>query len=263
MLHRYSFLNRSLLAYATLTMHHHTCMQHRLQEPAQKAPLLDLLAMLAESADISANQMLKVRLVLMPWSTNPAFTRPAAWHACLRLSTGHGEVESLEVINSSLSRCRQGFQRVADNLADTALDNPRAKDEFPTIVESAQRAGWLESNFEARCRLLAPQCGCQLEGQHEEGCGLRMTQSLPCQPAVLDEHTAKRCRDGSQLCRLQARPAGSSVAEGGGGGSLAAYKAAARATIDEYFASGEVGEVVRRLVELDEPVLANMFLKQV
>jgi hypothetical protein len=53
------------------------------------------------------------------------------------------------------------------------------------------------------------------------------------------------------------------VAEGGGGGSVAAYKAAAGATIDEYFASGEVGEVVRRLVELDEPALANMFLKQV
>lgn len=34
---------------------------HRLQEPAQKAPLLDLLATLAESADISANQMLKAR----------------------------------------------------------------------------------------------------------------------------------------------------------------------------------------------------------
>lgn len=64
-------------------------------------------------------------------------------------------------------------------------------------------------------------------------------------------------------CRLQARPAGSSVAEGGGGGSVAAYKAAAGATIDEYFASGEVGEVVRRLVELDEPALANMFVKQV
>lgn len=65
-------------------------------------------------------------------------------------------------------------------------------------------------------------------------------------------------------CRPQARPAGSSVAEGsGGGGSVAAYKAAAGATIDEYFASGEVGEVVRRLVELDEPALANMFLKQV
>lgn len=44
---------------------------------------------------------------------------------------------------------------------------------------------------------------------------------------------------------------------------MAAYKAAAAATIDEYFASGEVGEVVRRLVELDEPALSNMFVKQV
>lgn len=37
---------------------------------------------------------------------------------------------------------------MADNLADTALDNPRASDEFPKIVEEAQRAGWLESSFE-------------------------------------------------------------------------------------------------------------------
>lgn len=53
-------------------------------------------------------------------------------------------------------------------------------------------------------------------------------------------------------------PAGGST-----GSSVAAYKAAAGATIDEYFASGEAGEVVRRLVELDEPALANMFVKQV
>lgn len=64
--------------------------------------------------------------------------------------------------------------------------------------------------------------------------------------------------------RLQANAAGTSVSEAGaGGGSVAAYKAAGAATIDEYFVSGEVGEVVRRLVELDEPALANMFVKQV
>lgn len=47
----------------------------------------------------------------------------------------------------------------------------------------------------------------------------------------------------------------------GAGGSVGAFKAAAAATIDEYFASGEVGEVVRRLVELDEPALSNIFVK--
>ena len=52
------------------------------------------------------------------------------------------------------------------------------------------------------------------------------------------------------------------LAGGGAGEGVAAYKAAAGATIDEYFASGEAGEVVRRLVELDEPALANMFVKQ-
>ena len=70
-----------------------------------------------------------------------------AWHACSLPVPGNGEATA----NWQYFRClpKQGFQRVADNLADTALDNPRAKDEFPTIVESAQRAGWLESNFEA------------------------------------------------------------------------------------------------------------------
>jgi len=42
----------------------------------------------------------------------------------------------------------QGFQRVADNLADTALDNPRASEEFPTIVAAAQATGWLDAAFE-------------------------------------------------------------------------------------------------------------------
>ncbi len=55
----------------------------------------------------------------------------------------------------------------------------------------------------------------------------------------------------------------SAPAAGSTGSSVAAYKVAAAATIDEYFASGEAGEVVRRLVELDEPALANIFLKQV
>lgn len=53
------------------------------------------------------------------------------------------------VEHSDCDWCKpQGFQRVADSLADTALDNPRAKGEFPTIVEAAQRGGWLESGFE-------------------------------------------------------------------------------------------------------------------
>jgi hypothetical protein len=64
-------------------------------------------------------------------------------------------LEDVEMQHSgkpAVSCCLQGFQRVADNLADTALDNPRAKDEFPTIVEAAQRAGWLESDFEVRAQ---------------------------------------------------------------------------------------------------------------
>ena len=42
----------------------------------------------------------------------------------------------------------QGFQRVADNLEDTALDCPAARSEFPAIVAAAQSAGWLDACFE-------------------------------------------------------------------------------------------------------------------
>lgn len=42
----------------------------------------------------------------------------------------------------------QGFQRVADNLEDTALDNPKATTEFPSIVEEAQTQGWLDPSFQ-------------------------------------------------------------------------------------------------------------------
>lgn len=48
----------------------------------------------------------------------------------------------------------QGFQRVADNLEDTSLDNPRATTDFPSIVSEAQAAGWLDSSFQARPILL-------------------------------------------------------------------------------------------------------------
>mmetsp|Transcript_19931 Transcript_19931/g.60231 ORF Transcript_19931/g.60231 Transcript_19931/m.60231 type:complete len:760 (-) Transcript_19931:626-2905(-) len=111
-------------------------------------------------------------------------------------------VASADIPSSQLVK---GFQRVADNLEDTSLDNPRATTDFPSIVSEAQAAGWLDSSFQAEA---------------------------------------------------------ATPTSGNTGSSVAAYKAAAGATIDEYFASGEAGEVVRRLVELDEPALANMFVKQ-
>ena len=54
----------------------------------------------------------------------------------------------------------QGFQRVADNLEDTCLDNPRAGDEYPAIVSAAQKHGWLEPSFEVRLAdgLLSQDC---------------------------------------------------------------------------------------------------------
>ena len=47
------------------------------------------------------------------------------------------------------SRCAQGFQRVADNLEDTCLDNPAAREKFPVIVTAARHNGWLDSGFQA------------------------------------------------------------------------------------------------------------------
>ncbi len=39
---------------------------------------------------------------------------------------------------------------MADNLEDTCLDNPAARDKFPAIVAAARRDGWLDSGFQAR-----------------------------------------------------------------------------------------------------------------
>ncbi|KAG1680411.1 hypothetical protein FOA52_015502 [Chlamydomonas sp. UWO 241] len=44
--------------------------------------------------------------------------------------------------------------------------------------------------------------------------------------------------------------------------SVGAFKAACAKTIVEYFDSGDAGEVARRLVELDDPGLLHMFVKQ-
>lgn len=62
-------------------------------------------------------------------------------------------------------------------------------------------------------------------------------------------------------------PSGASgVASSAGGAALhsvAAFKAASGAAIAEYFNSRQVGEVVRRMAELDEPGFAHIFVKQV
>ena len=41
----------------------------------------------------------------------------------------------------------QGFQRVADNLADTELDNPGASARFDSAVKAAVAGGWIEEDF--------------------------------------------------------------------------------------------------------------------
>lgn len=41
----------------------------------------------------------------------------------------------------------QGFQRVADNLGDTVLDNPGARERFDEALQAARAGGWVDDSF--------------------------------------------------------------------------------------------------------------------
>ena len=69
--------------------------------------------------------------------------------ALSRRSCGQGGNDLLPCCHG-YAHVPQGFQRVADNLEDTCLDNPRAREDFPAIVAAAHRDGWLDSTFQAR-----------------------------------------------------------------------------------------------------------------
>ncbi|KAK9828666.1 hypothetical protein WJX72_001404 [[Myrmecia] bisecta] len=86
----------------SVPFYHHQLVKsalHMAMEEEKAKPVLDLLAKLAESGEISATQMIK------------------------------------------------GFQRVAVQLEDTALDNPQAEAHFEEIVKAATAAGWLDADF--------------------------------------------------------------------------------------------------------------------
>ena len=48
----------------------------------------------------------------------------------------------------------QGFQRVSNNLDDTCLDAPKARDVFQKRVAEATTAGWLDPDWDQSTGLL-------------------------------------------------------------------------------------------------------------
>jgi len=117
---------------------------------------------------------------------------------------------------------------VADNLEDTCLDNPRAREEFPAIVATAHRDGWLDSTFQARD--IGPD---------------RCMEPMPTATPPMGAHDGLGALQSFVASLLQAVPAPganreASTAGGAALHSVAAYKAAGGAAVAEYFASGQV-----------------------
>ncbi|PSC74724.1 Programmed cell death 4 [Micractinium conductrix] len=52
-----------------------------------------------------------------------------------------------ETAEISASQMTKGFQRVADNLADTELDNPAARERYEDVLKAARAGGWVEESF--------------------------------------------------------------------------------------------------------------------
>mmetsp|Transcript_37781 Transcript_37781/g.95570 ORF Transcript_37781/g.95570 Transcript_37781/m.95570 type:complete len:712 (-) Transcript_37781:372-2507(-) len=129
-------------------------------------------------------------------------------------------VQSGEVSPAQLSK---GLSRVSDNLEDTALDNPGAKEGYAAVMEMVKAAGLLDGDNAA-------------------------ARALP--------HTI------SSASITSTNANGSVVPGGAAPHSVAAFKAASAAAIREYFDSSDVGEVARRLGELDEPGMLHIFVKQ-
>ncbi|KAI8472184.1 MAG: armadillo-type protein [Monoraphidium minutum] len=132
--------------------------------------------------------------------------------------------ESFEVSPAQLAK---GFQRVAVNIGDTALDDPQARAALSDVVAPAR---WAEVLDAAR------------------GAGL------------VDDDAVAALAGGAEG---GARPAsaGSAAANGAGGAGVPAFKAAAAAALREYFDSADAREVADRLNELDEPGLHPLFVK--
>ncbi|GBF95677.1 hypothetical protein Rsub_08659 [Raphidocelis subcapitata] len=128
----------------------------------------------------------------------------------------------------NVSQLAKGFQRVADNIGDTALDNPQAPARWAEVLEAAASAG------------LVPR------------------DALP--GLVAGEGAAAAGAAGGAAA---ARPAsaGGAAANGANGAGVPAFKAAAAAALREYFDSADAVEVAARLAELGEPGMHPLFVK--
>lgn len=132
--------------------------------------------------------------------------------------------DSNEVTSSQLAR---GFHRVAANLPDTALDNPAAHEQFTRVLDAAAAANLLEADTLAELRKAA------------------------AGPAT--ERPASAASVASNGL----------AANGVGGAGVPAFKLAMASALKEYFNSADAQEVGARLLELGEPGLHPLFVKQV
>eukprot|EP00878_Enallax_costatus_P006760 GHUV01007086.1.p1 GENE.GHUV01007086.1~~GHUV01007086.1.p1 ORF type:complete len:655 (+),score=257.56 GHUV01007086.1:532-2496(+) len=138
-----------------------------------------------------------------------------------------------EVNTSQLSR---GFQRVANNLPDTTLDNPAAHEQFTRVLDAAAAASLLEADAVADLR--------------------RAAAGGPAEQRPIS--AASATSNG-----LAAAAAAAAAANGVGGAGVPAFKLAMTSALKEYFNSADTSEVAARLLELDEPGLHPLFVKQV
>lgn len=133
--------------------------------------------------------------------------------------------DSNEVTSNQLLR---GFQRVAANLPDTALDNPAAPAQWNAVLEAAAAAGLLEAASQAELRDMASGKGAAAAAANGAAAG----------PTA-------------------------AVAGGIGGAGVPAFKSAMATALKEFFLSADVREVAARLMELGQPGLHSLFVKQV
>ncbi|WIA38524.1 hypothetical protein OEZ86_001845 [Tetradesmus obliquus] len=154
--------------------------------------------------------------------------------------------ESSEVNSSQLAK---GFQRTAANLADTALDNPAAPDAFSSTLQAAAAAGLLEAELLAELRAAAAAAA---PGAAER----------PASSASAGGGSGLASPSGAAAAAA-AGAAGAANGVGLGGAGVPAFKVAMATALKEFFNSADAQEVAARLLELGQPGLHPLFVKQV
>ncbi|KAF6262938.1 armadillo-type protein [Scenedesmus sp. NREL 46B-D3] len=147
--------------------------------------------------------------------------------------------ESSEVNSSQLAK---GFQRTAANLADTALDNPAAPDAYSSILHAAAAAGLLEAELLQELR-----------------------SNAAAAPGAAERSASSAAANAGGGGGSGALPSGGAAANGVGlgGAGVPAFKVAMATALKEFFNSADAQEVAARLLELGQPGLHPLFVKQV